>query len=443
MSRWSFSHLTDHELFPALAAGVADERGALSRVLALMAEFDARRLYLPAAHPTMYDYCVRALRMSEDRACKRIRAARLVRRFPGILDRIADGRLGLSGLLLLAPRLTPELADELLDAAVDRTRSQLEEWLAARFPRPDVPTSLVAGPGGCATAPTPACPPHDSSPAQVVGNPSAPGRMNGAAGETAEASEPSARIAPLSAGRYELRGTLSQDMHARLMRAREMLSHSLPSGDPMEVLDRALTVLLSHLEKRRYGSSEQSRRPRMSTRARHIPTEVRRRVSERDGNRCTFTNASGERCHETRFLEFDHVRPLALGGATEPGNLRLLCRAHNRYEAERVLGREHVAARRELERRRRAHDRAARRAASARAASRATAAARGPAGQALHDDVRAALRALGFAKDEADRGAALVDTLPGVPLEDCLRRALAELTAPLLRRGERLERRSA
>jgi hypothetical protein len=52
----------------------------------------------------------------------------------------------------------------------------------------------------------------------------------------------------------------------------------------------------------------------------------------------------GRRCDETGFLELDHVVPVAMGGEATVEGVRVLCRSHNQYEAERVLGREVVAA---------------------------------------------------------------------------------------------------
>ncbi len=60
--------------------------------------------------------------MSEDAAYRRIRAARAARDFPAIFDMIADGRLHLSGISMLAPYLAPANADELLAAAAGRSK---------------------------------------------------------------------------------------------------------------------------------------------------------------------------------------------------------------------------------------------------------------------------------------------------------------------------------
>ena len=50
----------------------------------------------------MYDYCLGELGMFEDVACRRIRAARAARRFPQIFEALADGRIHLTGISLLA-----------------------------------------------------------------------------------------------------------------------------------------------------------------------------------------------------------------------------------------------------------------------------------------------------------------------------------------------------
>src|SRR6266487_4225410 len=84
MRAYSLSHLTDPELLRGLASLIAQDRVTTAALLAHLAEVDARRLYLPAAYPSMYLYCVYELGLSEDSALKRIRAARTARRFPAI-----------------------------------------------------------------------------------------------------------------------------------------------------------------------------------------------------------------------------------------------------------------------------------------------------------------------------------------------------------------------
>ena len=83
MSIYALSQMSDATLLRALAALVIRDRVATVELLACLGEVDARRLYLPAGYRSMFAYCVEKLRLSEDSAYKRIRAARAARRFPG------------------------------------------------------------------------------------------------------------------------------------------------------------------------------------------------------------------------------------------------------------------------------------------------------------------------------------------------------------------------
>ena len=143
MRAYSLSHLTDPELLRGLASLVAQDRATTATLLAHIAEFDARRLYLPAAYPSTFAYCVHELRLSEDAAYKRIQAARVARQFPVIFEALADGRLHLSAVGLLAPYLTSENADDLLAAATHRTKAEITPptmlpTLPVRVPRAGV-----------------------------------------------------------------------------------------------------------------------------------------------------------------------------------------------------------------------------------------------------------------------------------------------------------------
>ena len=68
------------------------------------------------------------------------------------------------------------------------------------------------------------------------------------------------------------------------------------------------------------------------SRSRYVPVAVKREVWRRDQGCCSYVDPhSGRRCGSRYRLEIDHVVPFALGGTTEPGNLRIRCRAHHRY----------------------------------------------------------------------------------------------------------------
>jgi hypothetical protein len=139
-----YSRLSDAALLHELAARVAQVRVSTATLVALIAEVDARRLYLPAGYSSMHAYCVEKLHLSDDEAYKRIHAARASRQFPLLLAALAEGRLHLTAVCTLAPHLTEENLDELVTAAAHRRRADIEDFLATRFPQAKPPSTEQA-----------------------------------------------------------------------------------------------------------------------------------------------------------------------------------------------------------------------------------------------------------------------------------------------------------
>src|SRR5262245_10077119 len=328
MSKYSLTHLGDAPLLDTLAALVARDRATTAMLLAHIAEVDARQLFLPSGYPSMHAYCVQELRLSEDAANKRIRVARKAREIPALFAAIADGRLNLSGVILLASSLTPDNADDLIKAAEWKSKAEIEALIAARQPRcEEIPIveAIPVAPSepGMETMETPAVPVARNQPAQ------------GPVGPIPKRS----KVEPIARERYVLRACLDQKTLDKLHHVQALLSHEIPKGNLPSVLDRVLELAIQQLEKKKFGASSRRRSSRnASTNPRHIPAQVRRAVWERDGGRCTFVSESGHRCAERKPLEFDHAVPVARGGRGTVENIRLRCRAHNQYEADRVFG---------------------------------------------------------------------------------------------------------
>jgi 5-methylcytosine-specific restriction endonuclease McrA len=278
--------------------------------------------------------------MSEDAAYKRIAVARTARRFPAIFPMLGDGRLNQTAVLLLAPHLTPNTVDELLTAATHKTKPEVEQLLAQRFPQPDVPTLLQpierAAAGGERMALSCGVPEAQLAPERVV--PSADANSKVSMVPLAPAVPTRAKTTPLSPGRFALQLTMGQVTHDLLREAQSLLGHAVGSVDVEAVLERALRELVERLKRRKFGACARPRPQRAGTGNRYIPAEVRRGVSSRDGGQCTFVSESGRRCEERKCLEFDHIQSVARGGRSTVANLRLRCRAHNLYAAERVFG---------------------------------------------------------------------------------------------------------
>jgi hypothetical protein len=314
--------LSDEQLIEATKRVAGQERRSTAELLALLVEVERRRLHLALGHSSLFVYCVCVLHLSEQAAYSRITAARAARRYPQLLPLVAEGALTLSSIERLAPHLTDDTVEPLVEAARFKSTREVERLVAAIHPQPEVPAGVRAVP---APAPPVAAPLALEVNSPEVAPPEAP-------------PTPRPVLAPLAPKRYYLKLTIDQDTHDTLDRLRALLRHSIPDGDLAAIVDRALRLLLEETERAKCASTS---RPRESSKAnatgRHVPAAVRRAVWHRDDGRCAFVGSHG-RCAEVAFLEFHHVVPFADGGPTTAENLELRCRAHNAYEAQLQFG---------------------------------------------------------------------------------------------------------
>jgi 5-methylcytosine-specific restriction endonuclease McrA len=274
-----FAELSDTALLERVLTLAQDERSATAQLIAGLAEVDRRKLYLGLGCASLFIYCTRILRLSQHAAYNRIAVARAARRFPVILDRLETGSLNLTAVRLLAPLLTDENHERLLDAVHGKGKCDVEILIAGLRP-------LTTGPASDA---------------------------------------------------YQIEFTASREFHEKLRRARALLRHAVPSGDLAEIFGRALDALIASVEKRRIGRTDRPRAAKSrGAGSRHIPAAVKREVWARDNGRCAFVGSAG-RCNEDAFLEYHHVVPFAHGGPSTAANIQLRCRAHNAYEADRVF----------------------------------------------------------------------------------------------------------
>jgi hypothetical protein len=389
MPAHALTDLADETLLSNLSALVSAEWQNTAVLLAHLAEVEARKLYRAAAYSTMHEYCVGALHLSDDSAYKRLRAARAARRFPQLLDAIASGRLHLSGVTVLAPHLTDENVDALVEEATHRRKLDIEIIVARLARRADVPDKVRAL----------ACAPQAIAGDEGIESAPGPNREPPA--------EPFTRVRPLAPERFALQTTISQATREKLERAKALMSHRNPSGELGVVLDAALDALIAKLEKEKFAVTSRPRAPkacpndadadaRTDADPTYVPADVRRAVYERDGGQCTFTSAEGRRCTERRFLELDHTTMVCRGGQPTVDGMRLRCKPHNQLAAEQALGEDFMRARREAA----ARDR----------------------------DVTRALRGMGFKADETSRAMSNTAQAAAKTFEERLRAALAELT---------------
>ena len=332
----ALTSLTDEQLLARVRTMAANERKSTADLIAGLVELDARRLYLGEGYSSLFAYCTRALQLSEDAAYNRIRAVRVAAKWPEVVELIANGSLTVTSVRLLSDLLTDTNHAAMFAAATHKTKREVELIVATVHPQPAPAPSIRRLPQAAPSAatstgllgpswiPTPAD--HsDERPAAPPLAPASPARP--------------ATVAPLSQDQYKVQFTISKATHDKLGRVQDLMRHTNPKGDPAEIFDRALTVLLEHLERRKLGKvvcpRQQLRRSRRQSR--HIPSAVKREVWARDGGRCAYVGAAG-RCTETGFVEYHHVVPYADGGEANAANIQLRCRTHNAYEAQSWFG---------------------------------------------------------------------------------------------------------
>jgi hypothetical protein len=328
-------HLTDDALVSELQRLAACERAATSKLIAHLAVMDERRLYLEKGFPSLFAYCLQVLHLSEHETYNRIEAARVARRFPVVLERMADASINLTTVRLLAPHLTEDNHLSLLAEAGHKRIEQVKELVARVAPRPDVPPSVrkVSAPARPIVEATPTPPPAEAASDEKSDESGAP--------ESPRPAQPPrpAVVAPLAPDRYEFRFTASAATREKFRYAQDLLRHALPTGDPAAIFDRALTDLIANLERRRFAATEKPRpSPTTGDSDRLVSAEVRRTVWRRDGGRCAFVAADGRRCEARSLLEFHHLRPHAASGPATVENISLRCAAHNRHEADVYFG---------------------------------------------------------------------------------------------------------
>ena len=329
--------LTDEALLARMKTLSAQSRHVTVEVVAHMVEVARRGLHRAEGPGRLFGYLTQVLRFSDAAAWNRIQAARAVRRFPHVLDLLAEGSVNLTTIRLLGPHLTKENHRAVLAEAAGKSTTEIKKIAARLAPKPDVPAAIRKLP------PLPAAAPQREHLGAAYRAPaaSAPGASTPEAFHPVR-QEPESRrpvVEPLSPARYRLQLTMDEAMHDDLTCIQDLARREIPNGDAAEIVRRALHLLRKELERKAFSATARpSRSAGTNPESRDIDADVQRAVWRRDGGQCAFVGREGLRCTERSYLEFHHLKPFALGGGKTVDEISLRCRAHNVYEAERFFG---------------------------------------------------------------------------------------------------------
>ncbi len=371
------ARISDEALMGKVEALAETERFSLIDFLIHLGELDLRTACQNRGYASVFAYLTRHLGYSESDAVRRIRVARAARKYPSVLRMLASGDLHLVGVAMLEPILTSDNHERLLRQASRRSTREVERLVAGLAPAAVEPRDRIRPlPASCASGA--GRPSGDAAPLGMEPSPlpsaglALPVDLVLAAGPASSctpaapviAAGPVTPCAPASPARDRVVFTFAagEQVQSWFEEARDLLRHRFPMGRMEDVIGEALRRLVE-AERRAFLAlpsakplrppSTQHRGPSSPERSgpapvpaagsspesRYVPRRVKDEVWRRDSGRCAYVSADGVRCGETAWLEWDHVVPRAMGGASnDPANIRLLCRAHNQSEARRIFG---------------------------------------------------------------------------------------------------------
>ncbi len=385
----SLGTLSDNRLIRQLESLRGKERKILAGVLRHLIEMEKRRLFLPRGYSSLFEFCTQHLKYSRSAAGRRIAAARTLAKFPSLEEYLLNGEINLYSLSLVSGILTGQNLKQVISGIRNRSTREVEALVAGfrpgRILKDRVRTVCVMVPetgsssGTGSTSFTPGAGNPGSSPCTGSSRPT-PGAGSEKFPNTAVNGPVTESLEHVRMSRkYRLEFAVDPEFMKKFNRMKTLLSSNYPEGISFEELFMLLMDEYidrhspegrsARREKRladrsrknsgriqaddsRHGSNSTSEnRSGMSrpaadregmNRTRSIPRKVRDEIFLRDGGRCTFEGTDGRRCNSSWNLQIDHIVPFARGGDNSPGNLRLLCGKHNRLEAERVFGSQHM-----------------------------------------------------------------------------------------------------
>jgi hypothetical protein len=274
------------------------ERELITEILEYLREIESRRLHLARGFASLFDFCLKELKYSPAEAHVRIQAMRLIKALPEVESNLEGGSLSLT--VAVSIQGTFRRQEKLNGAPLDQ----------------DEKRSVVASLLGSST--------REAERKLVEFYPQA------------KVERESAK--PASGERTCIQFMASKELMKKFERLKSLLAHKVPSGRFDELFVEIANVALKKLEPKPPSSDAPLlRAPKVNrTRSRYVKANTRRIAWATPKDQCDYTDPlTGRRCESRHALQIDHIHEYSRGGSHEVENLRILCRAHNLWRAER------------------------------------------------------------------------------------------------------------
>jgi hypothetical protein len=351
----SLKNLSDKELIGRLRQLIRKERALTLEILPHLAEVDRRDLYTRWGYSSLTDYCISHLGYCESKAWRRVCAARVISRFPVVYDLLETEQLTFSAVIAVATTLTPQNKTELLKRIVGKSQSEVKRVVAEYKPPQKIPDqarpTVVIKNTPAQALPVAGASPHGAGDLAEPKVGEIPPRCEGKK-LTSDERPPTQAISYEKM--YDFRFAGDEELLALMKWMRSHLSGRYPTGASyQEMFKFALRYVREREDPARRAERRKKRQATQKTskisaakpkRTRHISIKEQDKVWVRDKGQCVFVGPGGKRCNATHNLQIDHYPdPFARGGLNIARNLRLLCGKHNRFTAQEVYGKAHMA----------------------------------------------------------------------------------------------------
>lgn len=268
----NLKNLSDKQLLLSTKKLAGDEREISLQVLKHLREIERRRLFSDLGYGSLFDYAVKELGYSDASANRRIQASRILNEIPAIEKKIVEGSLTLTNLAMAGNLfknegiISPEVKMEILEKIEDQSSRECGKTLLG-FQT----TSVI---------------PKETQKQTTI---------------------------TITTMKFNF----TSETVSLLDEIKNLVAHSRLSND--ELFKRIFKNTLEDLKAKKYKlNAKVTPAPPSPCDSRYVPASVKKEVYLRDKGRCT-------KCQSTYKIEYDHIKPFALGGGSSAKNLRLLC----------------------------------------------------------------------------------------------------------------------
>ena len=275
---------------------------AESSLIDILQLIDERRIFSNLGYTSLFDYSVRALKLSESTASNFITVARKSKIIPELKMAISAGDITVSKARKITSVLTPENQAHWIGLAKTLPKQKLEKEIAKVMPETLTPE----------------------------------------------------RSRYVSETRIELKMGVSEKLMEKLKRSQNLVSQKLKKSasledtlgelvelflskqDPVEKAKRVTSTKVKDFSQQQDSSTSETRKGLTSNAiasvhgTRYLNAGLKHQIRLRDGFQCAHLSEDGVRCQSKRWLEIHHRVPLSLGGSNNLSNFQTLCSAHHK-----------------------------------------------------------------------------------------------------------------